>query len=50
MQKTNRELLSAVAEKIGGVSAEKIRTVFATKTSIHDILDRPINDEEFASQ
>ncbi|HEX7631317.1 MAG TPA: hypothetical protein VF388_04220 [Lacunisphaera sp.] len=50
MQKTKRALLHAIAEKVGGVSAEKIRTALATKTPIDDILDRPISEEEFASQ
>ncbi len=50
MQKTKRKLLYAIADKIGGVSAEKIRTALAAKTPIDDILDRPISEEEFASQ
>ena len=50
MQKTKRELLYAIAEKVGGVSAEKIRAALAAKTLIDDILDRPISEEEFASQ
>ena len=50
MQKTKRVLLYAVAEKIGGVSAESIRTVLAAKSPIDDILGRLISEEEFASQ
>ncbi len=50
MQKTKRELLYAIADKVGGASAEKIRSALAMKSPIDDMLDRPISEEEFALQ
>jgi hypothetical protein len=48
--KTKRDLLRAVADKIGGEAGEKIRARLQKKTIIDDILDRPMSDKDFDAQ
>lgn len=50
MQKTKRDLLYAVADKIGGEQAEKLRTMLKQKSVFDGILDRPMTEEEFSAQ
>ncbi len=49
MPKTRRDLLLAIADKIGGERARRMRE--AVRQARYDPhLERPISDEEFASQ
>ena len=50
MPKTKRDLLYAVADKIGGETGEKMRARLQTKTIIDDILDRSMSDEDLDAQ
>jgi hypothetical protein len=50
MPKTKRDLLYAVAAKIGGETGEKLLARLQKKTIIDDILDRPMSDEDFQAQ
>jgi flagellar motility protein MotE (MotC chaperone) len=50
MPKTKRELLHQLADKLGGEQAERMRAALKKKSPFDDLLDRPMSDEEFASQ
>jgi hypothetical protein len=50
MPKTKRDLLHALADKIGGDQGERLRALLQRKTMMDDILDRPLSEEEFAAQ
>ena len=50
MPKTKRDLLKTIAAGIGGDFGEQICIAFAKQSSFNDFIDRPMSDEEFASQ
>lgn len=50
MPKTKRDLLHAVAAKIGGETGGKLLARLQQKTIIDDILDRPMSDEDYEAQ
>jgi hypothetical protein len=50
MPKTKRDLLHAVADKIGGEHGERMRTALKRKTPFDDILDRTMSREAFVSE
>ena len=50
MQKTKRDLLYELADKIGGEYGEGMRAWLQKKAPFDDILDRPMSDEELARQ
>ena len=50
MPKTKRDLLCAVAAKIGGETGESLRARLQQKTIVDDILDRPMSDEDYEAQ
>jgi hypothetical protein len=50
MPKTKRDLLHALADRIGGAHGERLRAALAKKNLLDDIIDRPMSDEEFTSQ
>jgi hypothetical protein len=50
MPKTRRELLLALADRIGGAQGERLRAALAKKDLLDDIIDRPMSDEEFTAQ
>ncbi len=49
MPKTRRDLLYAIADKIGGERGKRMREA-VRKTGFPELLDRPMTDEEFATQ
>lgn len=49
MPKTRRDLLYAIADKIGGERGKRMREA-VRKTRFPELLDRPMTDEEFATQ
>lgn len=50
MPNTKRDLLYAVAAKIGGETGEKLLARLQKKSIIDDILDRPMSDEDYQAQ
>jgi hypothetical protein len=50
MTKTKRDLLYALADKIGGDHANRLRVSLKRKAPFDDALDRPLSDREFAVQ
>ena len=50
MSKSKRDLLYALADKIGGDHANRLRTSLKRKAPFDDALDRPLSDREFAVQ
>jgi hypothetical protein len=49
MAKTRRDLLYAIAKKIGGERGKRMREL-VRHSPFRDLLDRPLSDEEFADQ
>lgn len=49
MPKTRRQLLQAIAEKIGGERGRRMRELIRLSPR-RDLLDRELTDEEFAEQ
>jgi len=50
MPKTEKDLLYAIAEKVGGSRGERMRERLGKKTPFDDLLDSSLSDEEFAAQ
>jgi len=50
MPKTKRELLHAVADKIGGAHGERMRRALKKKTPFDAIMDLPMSDGAFAAE
>lgn len=48
MPKTKRDLLIAIADRIGGERAKRMREALRDLSFAH-LLDRPLSDEEFAA-
>ena len=49
MAKTRRQLLYAIADKIGGERGKRMREL-VKHSQFHALLDRTLTDEEFAAQ
>jgi hypothetical protein len=49
MAKTRRDLLYAIADKIGGERGKRMRELIK-HSAFRDLLDRPLTDEDFADQ
>jgi hypothetical protein len=50
MPKTTKDLLLALADKIGGEEAERVRAAIQNKKLTGAVVDRPISDVEFEAQ
>ena len=50
MAHTKRELLHTVADKLGGEPGVRLRAMLRAPTPFDDMLDRPIDEAEYAAQ
>ena len=50
MAKSKRDLLHALADRIGGAEGERMRAALSQPTPFDDLLDRPMSEAEFAAQ
>lgn len=49
MPKTKRDLIHALADRIGGEDGDRMRAALQKQSPFDDIIDRPIAEEDFAS-
>jgi hypothetical protein len=50
MPKTERDLMYAIADKIGGARGKRMREKLGKKMPFDHLLEKPLSDEEFATQ